>query len=163
MVNINNHCQLLQAASVSQEDDTDDDSQPTASTSGNHSFLESAKYIPLRLSHDERRYLRLLEAALSVSEYTDKVDVISWKSKNQRINAQIRDICAILCGLVVASDYKKGQQLVRVSHCVPLTHAKLLAGHLFEMKPSLHQCNGVMPQGCSWQGIRIDVQLRKER
>lgn len=34
-------------------------------------FLERAKYIPLRLSHDERKVLRLVEAALNVSTYTD--------------------------------------------------------------------------------------------
>ncbi len=100
---------------MSQEEEEDNDSQPIASTSGSNNFLERAKYIPLRLQLEERRLLRLLEAALSVSEYTDRVDVLSWKSKTSRIHAQIKDICAILCGLVVAQDYKKGQQLVRVS------------------------------------------------
>jgi len=38
--------------------------------------------------------------------------VLSWRSKQARVTAQIRDMCAILSGLVVASDYKKGQQLV---------------------------------------------------
>ena len=40
------------------------------------------------------------------------MDVLSWKSKQARVVAQIRDMCAILSGLVVASDYKKGQRLV---------------------------------------------------
>ena len=42
-------------------------------TSGPGSFEMRARFIPLRLTLDERRLLRLLEAALSVSEYTDKV------------------------------------------------------------------------------------------
>jgi hypothetical protein len=40
------------------------------------------------------------------------VDVLTWRSKSGRITAQIRDLCAILSGLVVAQDYKAGQQLV---------------------------------------------------
>eukprot|EP00887_Chlorella_sp_A99_P003240 scaffold9.g3240.t1 len=76
------------------------------------SFRERAKYIPLRLTMEERRLLRLLEAALSVSEYTDKVDVLSWRSKTARVHAQIKDICAILCGLTVAQDFRRGQALI---------------------------------------------------
>ena len=39
-------------------------------------FLDRATYIPLRLDQDKRRLLRLLEAALSVSEYTNEVSVV---------------------------------------------------------------------------------------
>jgi len=114
------HSMQAMSPSASHEEEEDSDSQPVASMSGSNSFSDRAKYIPLRLQLHERGYLRLLEAALSVSEYTDKVDVLSWKSKTARIHAQIKDICAILCGLVVASDYKKGQQLVKVTFQHPL-------------------------------------------
>jgi Protein of unknown function (DUF2009) len=76
----------------------------------------------------ERKYLRLLEAALTVSEYTDKIDVYvfnkvhinhhrhptspySLQSKAKRIVAQVREICSIISGLLVAADYKQGQEL----------------------------------------------------
>jgi hypothetical protein len=75
-------------------------------------FAERSKYIPLRLSLKERKLLRLLEAAANVSEYTDKVDILTWKSKTQRIHTQLQDICAILLGLVVATDYKTGQAMI---------------------------------------------------
>ncbi|KAJ2083679.1 hypothetical protein H4R24_000637 [Coemansia sp. RSA 988] len=74
-------------------------------------ITERAKYIPLRLTLKERKYLRLLEAALNVSEYTDKIDVLMYGSKSKRIVAQIKELCAILSGLVLASDYKAGQSL----------------------------------------------------
>ena len=76
-------------------------------------FTDRARYIPVRLTLGERKSLRLLEAALSVSEYTDKVDIVSYsKSKVQRINKQLLEICAILCGMVVACDFKLGQELI---------------------------------------------------
>ena len=43
---------------------------------------------------------------MQVSEYVDKVDILTWKSKTGRIHEQIRDICAILSGLAVAADYE---------------------------------------------------------
>jgi len=39
-------------------------------------YVERTKYIPLRLTYEERKYLRLLEATLNVSEYTGNVNVI---------------------------------------------------------------------------------------
>jgi hypothetical protein len=56
------------------DEELKEDNEPlSAAQSGLHMFLERSRYIPLRLSADERRYLHLLEAALSVSAYTDKV------------------------------------------------------------------------------------------
>jgi hypothetical protein len=93
-------------------------------------FVERCKFIPVRLTLSERKYLRLLEAALNVrpnffymrscnaepdfqvSEYTDKIDVIGYGlSKSKRIVQQIKELCAIMSGLVVAADYKQGQEL----------------------------------------------------
>lgn len=75
-------------------------------------YLERAKFIPMRLTLPERKFLRLLEAALNVSEYTDKIDTIGFGlSKAKRIVHQIRELCAIMSGLVLAADYKQGQEL----------------------------------------------------
>ena len=41
------------------------------------------------------------------------MDISSWKSKAQRVVVQIKDLCAILCALVVAQDYRRGQALVQ--------------------------------------------------
>jgi len=77
------------------------------------SLIDRSKYVPLRLTLNERKLLRLCEAALNVSEYTDKVDILTWKRKTGRIHEQIRDICAILSGLAVASDYEVGQRMIK--------------------------------------------------
>lgn len=83
-------------------------------TSSSDVMRDRAKYIPLRLSQSERKILRLVEAALNVSEYTDVVDVLTYSrmKTKQRINTQVRDLCSILTGLAVAMDYKLGQKLV---------------------------------------------------
>ncbi|KAI9141880.1 hypothetical protein BKA69DRAFT_1071721 [Paraphysoderma sedebokerense] len=74
-------------------------------------ITERSKFIPVRLTLEERKWLRLLDAALKVTEYTDKIDIISYTSKTKRIVAQIRELCSILSGLVLAADYKRGQEL----------------------------------------------------
>ncbi|RKP35794.1 hypothetical protein BJ085DRAFT_24734 [Dimargaris cristalligena] len=74
-------------------------------------ITERAKFIPLRLTLSERKFLRLLESALNVSEYTDRVDILSYGNKSRRMVTQIKDLCAILSGLLLASDYRMGQKL----------------------------------------------------
>ncbi|KAI8339385.1 hypothetical protein BC941DRAFT_349285 [Chlamydoabsidia padenii] len=113
-------------ASSEKGDLMDDDSEDT--TEGQHmtkpaitpkkadfdvgEWMENrAKYIPLRLQMEERKYLRLLEAALNVTEYTDKIDDAAHTSKAKRTVAQIKELCAVLTGLVLACDYKRGQEL----------------------------------------------------
>ena len=87
-------------------------SQPALGSDPGEWFVERAKYIPLRLTLGERKYLRLLDAALQVSEYTDKIDTLGFGlSRAKRIVHQIRELCAILSGLVLAADYKQGQEL----------------------------------------------------
>ena len=60
----------------------------------------------LRLDDTERDLLHLLEGALNVSDYTDKVDVISRSGKNQRVANQLIDMLSILSGLLVSSNFK---------------------------------------------------------
>ena len=93
------------------EEDTMDDQERTSSA---QVLAERCQYIPMRLEAPERRALRLIEAALNVSEYTEKVDIYGLGGqKSKRIVQQIKDICAILLGLVVASDFQTGQALLK--------------------------------------------------
>ncbi|KAF6762017.1 hypothetical protein DFP72DRAFT_877769 [Ephemerocybe angulata] len=86
--------------------------QPAVGEAVGDFFLERAKFIPLRLTMGERKYLRLLEATMTVSEYTDKIDIIGFGlSKTKRIVHQIRELCAIMSGLMLSADYKLGQEL----------------------------------------------------
>eukprot|EP00026_Physarum_polycephalum_P003687 Phypoly_transcript_03700.p1 GENE.Phypoly_transcript_03700~~Phypoly_transcript_03700.p1 ORF type:complete len:686 (+),score=119.73 Phypoly_transcript_03700:176-2233(+) len=76
-------------------------------------FEDRAKYIPLRLTMDERKALRLLEASLHVCDYTDHVDVAHLAaSKPKRIVQQLKEICAILCGIRSSIDLESGKEMV---------------------------------------------------
>ncbi|KAG9099250.1 hypothetical protein FRC06_005470 [Ceratobasidium sp. 370] len=78
------------------------------------SLLDRAKFIPLRLTHPERKLLGLLEAALHVSNYTDRVDIPSCSTtRTKRATAQTQELCSILSGLYLAADFEAGQELLR--------------------------------------------------
>jgi hypothetical protein len=79
---------------------------------GKH-LRDRCRYIPLRLLPNERQLLHLLTAALSVSEYTSRVDILpTHMTRTKRMVIQLKQICAILSGLVVASDFRQGQKML---------------------------------------------------
>eukprot|EP00727_Mastigamoeba_balamuthi_P014143 m51a1_g9351 hypothetical protein (641) ;mRNA; r:119676-122045 len=71
---------------------------------------ERAKYIPMRLTMEERKLLRLLEATLNVTNYTDCVDA-HFQKKGQRTHEQLKAMCAVLSALVAASDSRAGVEV----------------------------------------------------
>lgn len=77
-------------------------------------MIRAARFVPLRLSYEERHFLRLLESTLEVSQYTDKVDILpAGLSRSRRMTQQIRHLCSVLTGLVIADDYEAGQALMK--------------------------------------------------
>lgn len=81
---------------------------------------ERVKWLPLRLTEEERTLLALLQGALHHSDYTDKVDVFSHSDKVQRQLHGMQDYMQTQCGLQLANSFKAGQRLVksklRVNH-----------------------------------------------
>ncbi|KAH8739683.1 hypothetical protein FG386_001240 [Cryptosporidium ryanae] len=75
-------------------------------------FVSIAKNVPLRIDQNERQLLRLVEGALEVSKYTDRVDV-GINSRQKMMIMEIRQVCAILSGLAVSFDYELGQRLLK--------------------------------------------------
>jgi len=84
---------------------------PESGSNPGNWFAARAKYIPMRLTMVERKQLRLLEAALSVSNYTDKIDTLALK-KAKRTQKILQEMCSLLSALAVATDYDKGKELV---------------------------------------------------
>ncbi|KAK6587674.1 hypothetical protein RS030_81277 [Cryptosporidium xiaoi] len=75
-------------------------------------FFSLAKNVPLRIDQNERQLLRLVEGALEVSKYTDRVD-IGTNSRQKIMIIEIRQVCAVLSGLAVSFDYELGQRLIK--------------------------------------------------
>jgi hypothetical protein len=95
------------------EDFNDDDfSSDVTRLASIEDMSERAKYIPLRLSYEERKSLRLVNAAINVSDYTNSVD-IEYKSKSKRRHMQLQNICGFLSGVISASNYEDGQTVLQ--------------------------------------------------
>ena len=77
-----------------------------------------AKFIPLRLSFEERKSLRLVLAAINVSDYTSATDR-EFRVRAKRHHLQLQQIVAFLTGLVAANDYKAGQSLLEDRNFLP--------------------------------------------
>ncbi|KAI9914407.1 hypothetical protein PsorP6_008351 [Peronosclerospora sorghi] len=75
-------------------------------------MLERARFLPVRLTYEERKRLRTLEAALRVSCYTDKLDTLECVAPAKRERAQLQEICGFLAALEVEAEYKAGQELL---------------------------------------------------
>ena len=91
-------------------------------------IAEFAKWVPMRLTDDERKLLHILEGALEVSQYTDKVDVsfdyYGWNTgssgyyssssykKQAIIDAEISKLLDLITGLCVAGDPRANAHII---------------------------------------------------
>ena len=81
---------------------------------------ERSRYIPLRLSYEERKTLRLVNAAINVSDYTNVVDV-PFKNAAKRQHLQLQQVVAFLSGIIAAVDYGKGQEVTKANKYLIVT------------------------------------------
>lgn len=76
-------------------------------------WTELARFIPMRLTEDERRILAILDRTLKVSEYTDNVDLyISRGARQETIKAELRKIKGVLSGQYVAMKMSKSTEVL---------------------------------------------------
>lgn len=75
-------------------------------------LLHDAECIPLRLDAHERSLFQILDASLSASEYTDKVDVLSYRSATKRVLSELIDMLSTVSGMVLVDNFPSGKRLV---------------------------------------------------
>eukprot|EP00405_Crypthecodinium_cohnii_P012153 CAMPEP_0206434454 /NCGR_PEP_ID=MMETSP0324_2-20121206/9180_1 /ASSEMBLY_ACC=CAM_ASM_000836 /TAXON_ID=2866 /ORGANISM="Crypthecodinium cohnii, Strain Seligo" /LENGTH=600 /DNA_ID=CAMNT_0053900997 /DNA_START=61 /DNA_END=1860 /DNA_ORIENTATION=+ len=77
-------------------------------------FYERAKFVPMRLTYDERKYLRLIDSTMHVSHYTDHMDNAATlrAPAARKLALQMKQLCAVLTGMQIAHSYEQGQQLM---------------------------------------------------
>jgi len=72
------------------------------------SWVELARFIPLRLTVEERRILAILDRTLKVSEYTDNVDLyVSRSNRMELMRSEISKIHSVLSGQYIAMKMSK--------------------------------------------------------
>lgn len=78
------------------------------------SVKERSKYIPIRLSLEERKMLRLVEATMNCCDYTSQVDhdQKGFKNSARRTHALLRGVTSVLRGIITSVDYAAGQKLL---------------------------------------------------
>ena len=99
------------ASTEEYDEGLDDSACDTTHIASIDDMLERAKYIPLRLSYEERKSLRLVNAAVNLSDYTNSVD-IEFASKSKRRHVQLQHICGFLSGVISAWNYDDGQRVL---------------------------------------------------
>jgi hypothetical protein len=76
-------------------------------------WSELARFIPMRLTEDERRILAILDRTLKVSEYTDNVDLyISRGARQDTIKTELAKIKSVLSGQFVAMKMSKNTDVL---------------------------------------------------
>ena len=78
-----------------------------------HKMIKQSNMVALRLDEEERDLLNLMEAALRVSEYTDNVDILCYRTSSyRRIQKELEEVLQVLLGLVLANHFSRGRALV---------------------------------------------------
>ncbi|KAL3672435.1 hypothetical protein V7S43_003117 [Phytophthora oleae] len=102
-----------QEDSQAEAESSSDDELMNEIESAPSALMKEAAYVPLRLDEEERALFNLLDAALNVSEYTDKVDVLSYRSPVKRVLHELNETFGVLSGLMIANDFRQGRRLVQ--------------------------------------------------